>query len=82
VRSFKGIICGDISEFESRMPSHAVWSLWAMYSCVPEGPQTRKRLDIGISTVGGNATGVNDFTSELVAKRLGLLQEPPSSLIS
>jgi hypothetical protein len=26
VRSFKGIICGDISEFESYHPSHAVWS--------------------------------------------------------
>jgi hypothetical protein len=29
-RAFKGIICDDISEFESYMPSHAVWSLWAM----------------------------------------------------
>jgi hypothetical protein len=29
VRSFKGIICDDISEFESYMPSQAV-SLWAM----------------------------------------------------
>src|SRR6516162_731560 len=29
-RLFKGIICDDISEFESHMPSHAVWSLWAM----------------------------------------------------
>jgi hypothetical protein len=28
VRSFKGIICVDISEFESYMPSHAVGSLW------------------------------------------------------
>jgi hypothetical protein len=27
VRSFKGIICADISEFESYMPSHAVRSL-------------------------------------------------------
>jgi hypothetical protein len=25
VRSFKGIICGDISEFESYMPSQARW---------------------------------------------------------
>src|SRR5215831_12121572 len=25
-RLFKGIICDDISEFESYMPSHAVWS--------------------------------------------------------
>jgi hypothetical protein len=29
-RPFKGIICDDISEFESDMPSHAVWSVWAM----------------------------------------------------
>jgi hypothetical protein len=26
-RAFKGIICDDISEFESHMPSHAVGSL-------------------------------------------------------
>jgi glyoxylase-like metal-dependent hydrolase (beta-lactamase superfamily II) len=26
-RAFKGIICDDISEFESYMPSHAVGSL-------------------------------------------------------
>ena len=31
MRSFKGIICDDVSEFESYMPSHAVWSLWAMF---------------------------------------------------
>src|SRR5205085_11870504 len=30
VRSFKEIICVDISEFESSHPSHAVWSLCAM----------------------------------------------------
>ena len=30
VRSFKGIICVDISEFESYMPSHAVRSLCAL----------------------------------------------------
>src|SRR5262249_21441337 len=29
-RPFKGIICRDISEFESHMPSHAVRSQWAM----------------------------------------------------
>src|SRR5437660_6953590 len=29
VRSFKGIICVDISAFESYMPSHAVGALWA-----------------------------------------------------
>jgi hypothetical protein len=31
-RAFKGIICLDISEFESDMPSHAGWSLWAMFA--------------------------------------------------
>src|SRR5215469_8406515 len=30
-RAFKGIICVDISEFESYMPSHAVGSLWRVY---------------------------------------------------
>jgi hypothetical protein len=29
VRPFKGIICDDVSEFESCMASHAVASLWA-----------------------------------------------------
>jgi len=35
VRSFKGIICADISEFESRMPSHAVRSPPARLVCLP-----------------------------------------------
>src|SRR6266404_671935 len=30
-RVFKGIICADVSEFESYMPSHAVGSLWRVY---------------------------------------------------
>src|SRR6516164_1815882 len=30
-RLFKGIICDDVSEFESHMPSHAVRSLWLIY---------------------------------------------------
>ena len=30
-RAFKGIICDDVSEFESYMPSHAVGSLWRVY---------------------------------------------------
>jgi hypothetical protein len=36
-RAFKGIICDDVSEFESDMPSHAVWSLWAMSGLRVEG---------------------------------------------
>jgi len=40
-RLFKGIICDDVSEFESYMPSQPVRSLWAMsglqkYLHVPE----------------------------------------------
>ena len=31
VRPFKGIICADVSEFESYMSSHAVGSLWRVY---------------------------------------------------
>src|SRR5262249_62307158 len=31
VRSFKGIICVDISEFDSYMPSHAVGTLSRVY---------------------------------------------------
>src|SRR5215831_10620157 len=30
-RAFKGIICDDISEFESSHASHAVGSLWRVY---------------------------------------------------
>src|SRR5205807_1884196 len=30
-RLFKGLICGDICEFESSHPSHAVGSLWRVY---------------------------------------------------
>src|ERR1700746_2644246 len=30
-RTFKGIICDDISEFESHMPSHAVGARWRVY---------------------------------------------------
>src|SRR5262249_7156896 len=33
VRPFKGIICDDVSEFESSLPSQAVPSLWAKSAC-------------------------------------------------
>jgi hypothetical protein len=32
-RAFKGIVCDDISEFESHMPSQAVGSLWTSPVC-------------------------------------------------
>ena len=43
-RLFKGIICDDISEFESHMPSHAVWSLWAR-SALRQSPGRVTRRD-------------------------------------
>ena len=45
-RDFKGIICGDISEFESHMPSHAVGSPSVVI-------QWRHRLAL----MGGKASG-------------------------
>src|SRR6476620_8476194 len=39
-RAFKGIICDDISEFESHMPSHAVSSL-----CSTPPPKKSRRVD-------------------------------------
>jgi hypothetical protein len=38
MQSFKGIICDDISEFESHMPSHAVRSPWASGPATNTGP--------------------------------------------
>ena len=42
-RLFKGIICDDISEFESHMPSHAVRSLWRFAEAVLHGCSRRSR---------------------------------------
>jgi hypothetical protein len=41
VRSFKGIICDDVSEFESYMASQAVRSLWAMSRVQKLAPYSR-----------------------------------------
>jgi hypothetical protein len=51
VRSFKAIICGDISEFESYMLSHAVWSLWAM-SGLRNYAQQRSGSELPARTLG------------------------------
>ena len=40
-RAFKGIICDDISEFESHMPSHAVGSLSRAMATGPESRAAR-----------------------------------------
>src|SRR5262249_45868593 len=61
VRSFKGIICDDISEFESHMPSHAVGSLW----CPGDGLT-------GLSSSAGGAEG-----SLIGTQSLWLFAGPP-----
>ena len=50
-RAFKGIICDDISEFESHMPSHAVqsppaqmWRSGSMPSCPASGRPSANRI--------------------------------------
>ena len=68
MRSFKGIICHDISEFESYMPSHAVGSLWGdgdpkrlAAFC---GPRARRK---SAATCGA---ALNDAPSYRVAEEL------------
>src|SRR5262249_25620485 len=53
VRAFKGIICDDISEFESYMPSHAVGSLWRVYpsSCSSHSVACRPFVVLGSVSV-------------------------------
>src|SRR5262249_9684488 len=54
-RAFKGIICDDISEFESYMPSHAVRypsSRWGEDQCCAGGrPRTSSRSCSGVSHI-------------------------------
>src|SRR5215510_11671734 len=54
VRPFKGIICDDISEFESHMPSHAV-GLCRCGPCLPTsiGRGTRERGQGASAAAGG-----------------------------
>jgi hypothetical protein len=44
LRPFKGIICGDISEFESHMLSHAVGSLWQHFACCKRFASSLQRI--------------------------------------
>jgi hypothetical protein len=49
-RAFKGIICDDVSEFESDMASHAVRSLWRFAEALLRGradrsPKVEDRAD-------------------------------------
>ena len=46
-RAFKGIICDDVSEFESHMPSQPVWSLRLFAGGSPGIAE--KRRDVGVS---------------------------------
>jgi hypothetical protein len=45
VRSFKGIICDDISEFESYMPSHAVGVSTSQHAYAIGRPMTANGCD-------------------------------------
>src|SRR5215472_4220615 len=47
-RAFKGIICDDISEFESHMPSHAVRSLWLIYGTSKNARHPTRKNEITI----------------------------------
>src|SRR5262252_5950649 len=52
-RPFKGIICDDISEFESHMPSQAVPSLWGIPSL-----QKYMRHPLGLARRHGVSAGL------------------------
>jgi hypothetical protein len=45
LRPFKGIICGDVSEFECYMPSHAVWLCGICPGCRIMCRRGRQRAD-------------------------------------
>src|SRR6516162_5208738 len=53
-RAFKGIICDDVSEFESYMPSQAVGSLWRVY------PVRGARLHSAARASDGRLTRANE----------------------
>ena len=44
MRSFKGIVCDDVSEFESYMPSHAVGSLSRVYPVQVQIPGSATKI--------------------------------------
>jgi len=54
-RLFKGIICDDISEFESHMPSHAVGSLPANKLSAVHARMSRGTLPYSRSIIGRHA---------------------------
>src|SRR6266404_6062469 len=60
-RSFKGIICLDISEFESHMPSHAVRSPAAKMRSCPADRTHRDHFDIGDKAISSNASPNSAF---------------------
>src|SRR5437870_12662037 len=68
-RAFKGIICDDISQFESHMPSHAVGSLWGDGD--PKGsPQSGGRRKTGVPNKVNSARverALAHFTKQLRA---------------
>src|SRR5262249_51304146 len=62
-RLFKGIICDDISEFESHMPSQAVPSLWGIPSL-----QKYMRLSAMRSAADANGCGRRAATLRRLSK--------------
>src|SRR6266436_7589520 len=68
-QAFKGIICDDVSEFESHMPSHAVGSLWGDGD--PKGsPQSGGRRKTGVPNKVNSARverALAHFTKQLRA---------------
>src|SRR5712672_28362 len=52
VRSFKGIIFPDVSEFESCMPSHAVSLCGALFACDACCRESRYKLSVRLESNG------------------------------
>src|SRR5437899_11437069 len=65
-RLFKGIICDDISEFESYMPSHAVRSPSAKMRSCPADRTHRDHFDIGDKAISSNASPNSAFVCHLL----------------
>jgi hypothetical protein len=70
-RAFKGIICADVSEFESYMPSHAVRSLWRFAEAVLRGRVTPILLFDGFEGVNYRCKGCRSEVKRTFKRRSG-----------